>query len=85
MISEIAATAKNAIARLYLMVGEHLGLVHYRNCHGCKHCKPYLDLGPEHIGCDLYLEDEGCLALTDASEAVWCTEYEEMEDEEKHE
>ena len=64
------------MTRAHLRVGEALGLTRYRNCHGCSHCRQLEGLSPEIIGCDLYLADEdGQLAITDPSEAVWCDEF----------
>lgn len=71
---------KSALTRLHLWIGESLGLTHYRNCHGCRHCRDFEDLGPAFIGCDLYLEEDCQLAITDPCEAVWCDEYEEGEE-----
>ena len=69
------------LTRIHLWIGEKLGLTHYRNCHSCKHCHRYEELGPELIGCDVYRSDpdipDDFLAITDPSEAVWCDEYED--------
>jgi len=70
---------KSALTRLHLWIGESLGLTHYRNCYGCKHCRDLHDKW-HFIGCALYLEEDGQLALTDPCEAVWCDEYEEGEE-----
>lgn len=70
---------RKLLTRLHLWVGEALGLTHYRNCHTCKHCKAYGELGPSIIGCDLYLREDGVLAITDPCEAVWCEDFEEGE------
>lgn len=68
---------RHALTRAHLWIGEVLGLTHYRNCHGCEHCKSYKELGPNIIGCDLHLKEHGILAITDPCEAVWCYEYAE--------
>lgn len=67
---------RSALTSLHLRIGEALGLTHYRNCHSCKHCADFEGLGPRLIGCDLYLAENGQLAITDPCEAVWCDEYE---------
>ena len=64
---------KGKLTRIYLWIGEALGLTHYRNCHNCGHCDKASE--PALVWCDLYLQDHGCLAATDPCEAVWCDSF----------
>ena len=66
---------RHALTRIHLWVGEKLGLTHYRNCYLCSHCDESSE--PALVWCDLYLDEDGVLAATDPSEAVWCDEFAE--------
>ena len=66
-------------ASLHLWVGEVLGFTHYRNCYRCKYCVPSDEMG--FVWCSKYVEEEGCMAATNSSEAVWCHDFEAVETE----
>jgi hypothetical protein len=69
---------RDALVRLHIWIGERLGLTHYRNCHTCKHRAD--SSSAELVWCDLDLEEDGMLAVTDPCEAVWCDWYERRAD-----
>jgi hypothetical protein len=70
---------RHRLTRIHLWIGEALGLTHYRSCWGCCHCKEYGGDERDHIWCDVDYEEDGVLAITNPSEAVWCRAYEEGE------
>ena len=72
---------RNALATLYIRIGETLGFIHLRNCHTCVHRADCSDV--DLVLCDLYLKEEGVLAFADPCEAVWCDDYAEKFGEER--